>query len=132
MPTGAQALLKQSDDAALPMADRRAAAVELLRRHAHPRMSLGDLAALLRGASWLANARMRLVQDVGGRPVPVPLHLGGTVIAFDLVAGDGVAPQAFVRAAGSVTLDDFVNLLRGAAMPAIAAIAVLDIAVQDT
>lgn len=127
----AQALLRRSDDAALPITKRRAAAVELLRLHARPGMSLGDFAALLRGASWLASAHVRAVRDVGGRPAPVPLHLGGSVFAFDLVAGDDIAPQAFVRAAGGVMCDEFASLLRGTPTPSIASAAVLDIAVQD-
>lgn len=122
--------LALSNDESFGPAHRRVAASELLRRHVRPGATLGAVAQLTAGAKWIDAHSVRVVEDIAGRPPPLALAAGGTVVAIDIWPANDAAPAVFLRLTGDWPRNEVVRTLLGASTPASAAV-VAELAVRD-
>jgi hypothetical protein len=74
-----------ANDPAYPLVHRRLCVFELMRRHVQSGMTAAQVAALLGRPAWLADADLRDLGDIGGRPVPLSLPPGDTVTVIDVL-----------------------------------------------
>lgn len=118
-----------ANDASLPVAHRRLAIVQLIRRHVVPgKTTASAFAEMLDGALWLGNGDITVVTELGGK-VPVTSSPDDTVIAIALPGGYGAI---YLAIAGRFALVEIENVLRG--MPHdkhILAAVIRDIGIQD-
>jgi hypothetical protein len=76
-----------ANNPAFALAHRRIAAFELLRRHLRPGMTARDISRLLARPTWLADAHIHLLEDIGGRPPPVTMTGEDSVFRIDVLPG---------------------------------------------
>ncbi len=74
-----------ANDPAYPLVHRRLCVFELMRRHVQSGMTAAQVAVLLGRPTWLADADLRELGDIGGRPVPLSLPAGDTVMVIDVL-----------------------------------------------
>lgn len=106
-----------ANDPSYPAAHRRRAVFQLLRRHAHGGMTLGELARLLNGPSWLSRPQVRAVAHLHGK-IPVSLGPDRSVFAIrpELPAGDNSA--IYLGIAGhEIDEENLFSILKGRAGP---------------
>lgn len=78
-----------ANDASMPVAHRKLAVVQLVRRHVVPgTTTVGVFADMLDGARWLSNGDITVVTELGGK-IPVKWLQDDTVIAVALPGGRG-------------------------------------------
>src|SRR4051794_33021495 len=78
-----------ANDASMPVAHRKLALVQLVRRHVLPgSTTVGALAEMLDGARWLSNSEITVITEIGGK-VPVAWSPGDPLIVISLPGGGG-------------------------------------------
>lgn len=99
-----------ANDASMPVAHRRLAVVQLVRRHVLPgRTTVGVFAEMLDGAQWLGDGDITLISEVGGK-IPVSWTAEDTVIAVALPGNRGAI---YLAIAGRFSVREIAVALRG-------------------
>jgi hypothetical protein len=117
-----------ANDSTFSLLHRRLCVFELVRRHVQPGMTAARIATLLDRPTWLRDAAVRELGDIGGLPVPVSLAAGDTVTVIDVLPDPdpSAMPWAlYLRWHGAVDRAALSALLRDPATPTPAATAVL-------
>lgn len=99
-----------ANDATMPVAHRKLALVQLVRRHVLPgNTTVGELAEMLNGARWLSNSDITVITEIGGK-VPVSWSLDDTLIVIPLPGGRGAI---YLAIEGHYTVEQLTSALRG-------------------
>ncbi len=109
---------------------RRQAVLELFRRHIAAGTTLGELGHILAGAPWLDEDDVRLVEDVGGRTLPVTPTFEDAIFAIYLFTADWRPDDFFavyLRVPRYVTKRDLLAAIHGKATDEIFRTPVLEI-----
>lgn len=118
-----------ANDPTYPLVHRRLCIFELLRRHAQPGTTAARIAVLLDHPTWLSDAHVRELGDIGGRPVPLSLSSDDTVTVIDVLPDPDPAAMpwaAYLRWHGFVERASLSALLRDPANSSPAGAAVLE------
>jgi hypothetical protein len=109
---------------------RRQAVIELFRGHITAGTTLGELGQILAGAPWLDEDDVRLVEDVGGRTLPVTPTFEDAIFAIYLFTSDWRPDDFFavyLRVPRYVTKRDLLAAIHGKATDQIFTTPILEI-----
>jgi hypothetical protein len=99
-----------ANDASMPVAHRKWALVQLVRRHVLPGLTtVGVFVEMLDGARWLSDTDIVVINVLGGK-IPVKWSLDDTVIAIALPGGHGAI---YLAISGRIDTKELAGAFRG-------------------